>query len=1040
MESLTMDEETPTPSLVSFPVLPQSDLTQVAQTILQLFDPVTSSNPAQAKYLQSELQKIQGTPEAWGLIAGLASHEDTNVRFFGAHTAQVKISRDWDTLPQELHQSLLALLLETLSGAINPQNPYSYQPGNAVVIRKIFGSLASLLLRLEFTIFSHPIHTVIQSMQSSFAQANAQNIGVNLALRLRLLELEWCAICVEEMGRAGLAEQRRAAIRRHVESDLKVVVRTVIRSMNGDNASSTDERLREAEAACKCAESWIDWGLGADELNEVLPVLYNLLPLPAACSAVVEVLSESIFKYGKGTKILTEPLISWATGPSGQSILDLTEEDASEEAVAFVKLVAALVEHSSDWLVAHIQESQVQTFLAMVLRITGWKGIAGVEENISELTLPIYSLLQEALMDSDLFQAPHETHPAWLIAKQFFAELVSVTRRKVRWPGEGEVPQGGTLGGLEKDDREAFSRWRRDAGEVVVGAYYVLREEMMQKLTQTAAQQIQNGASWQDIEATLHCIRYSSEAVPLGEDQSLPALFGEQVLGLLTQRPTGGLGEDRLRLTIVCLIQSYEEWFKFHPTHLAPCLSYLVPSLTSRSHSISRSAADALKALCDMCRKKLVEHIGAFSELHGKIGDMGSEEQSKVIQGISSVIQALPPKEAIGPVEAIVNPIIDRMQAAVSASHTNAVEAQPLLIQTINSLTACLKGLSPSDDEIFDAVDDEDQKEEEMKRVRSDERMARLREKIYMAIEGVVGVWNGDSETADAISSLLKHVSPNPPTLISLPPLPLLSLVTLACSRAPSALWFTLASTVILSISAPPSFLIKKKDLATREDEAAMAREEQEKWETVGQCGGRLVEIAQGLFQGEGMKENPDIVEGWFKFCHSFAERYPGVLLRLQPHQVESYIQLGLAGLRLHERFSLKSASDFFVALLSKTRFPSPLEAIFDPLLHAFGPSLLHALILSAGSEGPRSVIPNLAELLAGLVTRVSGDVMSAWLEGVLSIEGFPDPRATLESKKKLKTAILKSRTARRMREALHEFALVSRGLEGTTYGNATAI
>lgn len=98
-------------------------------------------------------------------------------------------------------------------------------------------------------------------------------------------------------------------------------------------------------------------------------------------------------------------------------------------------------------------------------------------------------------------------------------------------------------------------------------------------------------------------------------------------------------------------------------------------------------------------------------------------------------------------------------------------------------------------------------------------------------------------------------MSPNPPTLISLPSLPLLSLVTLACSRAPSALWFTLASTVILSISASPSFLIKKKDLATREDEAAMAREEQEKWETVGQCGGRLVEIAQGLFQGEGMKE-----------------------------------------------------------------------------------------------------------------------------------------------------------------------------------------
>jgi hypothetical protein len=47
-----------------------------------------------------------------------------------------------------------------------------------------------------------------------------------------------------------------------------------------------------------------------------------------------------------------------------------------------------------------------------------------------------------------------------------------------------------------------------------------------------------------------------------------------------------------------------------------------VPSLSS-SQAISRSAADALKALCDMCRKKLVAHIGAFSELHGKIGDLG---------------------------------------------------------------------------------------------------------------------------------------------------------------------------------------------------------------------------------------------------------------------------------------------------------------------------------------------------------------------------------------------------------------------------------
>ena len=71
-------------------------------------------------------------------------------------------------------------------------------------------------------------------------------------------------------------------------------------------------------------------------------------------------------------------------------------------------------------------------------------------------------------------------------------------------------------------------------------------------------------------------------------------------------------------------IEAYEEWFKFHPDQLLPVLSYLVTSLTtSHSSRVTRHSAEALKALCDICRKKLVEHISAFSELHGKIGDLG---------------------------------------------------------------------------------------------------------------------------------------------------------------------------------------------------------------------------------------------------------------------------------------------------------------------------------------------------------------------------------------------------------------------------------
>lgn len=335
--------------------------------------------------------------------------------------------------------------------------------------------------------------------------------------------------------------------------------------MTGESGiDSPEDRLKAAEAACRCADSWINYGLGAEEITALVPHLISLLPLPAASNTLVEVLSESIFNYGKGTKVVTEPLLAWVVGAPGQNLIGKAEDgrltswsqlttEPSEEMQAFTKMLCALAEHSSEWFVARLEQTDVQAFLGTVLRITNWSGSGGVDENVSELTLPIYPLIQEAIMDSDAFASDHATSPEWALAKGFFQQLVDVTRRKVRWPGNGE--DASSLGGLDREEREAFDTWRRDAGEVIVGAYYILRDDMLGSLTKIATEQIAAKAPWQDIEATLHCIRYSGEGVPLGEETSLPILFSSEVINCLLQRPLSGLGEERLRLTVVCLIR-----------------------------------------------------------------------------------------------------------------------------------------------------------------------------------------------------------------------------------------------------------------------------------------------------------------------------------------------------------------------------------------------------------------------------------------------------------------------------------------------------
>lgn len=164
------------------------------------------------------------------------------------------------------------------------------------------------------------------------------------------------------------------------------------------------------------------------DLSALLPHLYGLLPLPAASSALVEVLSESLFKFGKGAKILTEPLLAWFTGPGFQAALAeseggqytpssiclfpwLTMLDSSEEIVGLTKLLAALVEHSSEWFIAKIGLPEVQTLLGLILRLTGWEGTPSVDEQISEVrpgsTFPCISRVG---LGSELTDTAHTTY------------------------------------------------------------------------------------------------------------------------------------------------------------------------------------------------------------------------------------------------------------------------------------------------------------------------------------------------------------------------------------------------------------------------------------------------------------------------------------------------------------------------------------------------------------------------------------------------------------------------------------------------------
>ncbi|KAJ7915365.1 hypothetical protein B0H13DRAFT_2324461 [Mycena leptocephala] len=119
----------------------------------------------------------------------------------------------------------------------------------------------------------------------------------------------------------------------------------------------------------------------------------------------------------------------------------------------------------------------------------------------------------------------------------------------------------------------------------------------------------------------------------------------------------------------------------------------------------------------------LASRIGAFAEVHAGLGGVPDSEKGKVLQ---SVIQALPPAEAVAPVEAMAGPMLQRLGAALGA--VGAVEAARLAtILQFEILARVVKGLMRTADPMAFDGDGGGAEADAVRAAREDPRTSALR-------------------------------------------------------------------------------------------------------------------------------------------------------------------------------------------------------------------------------------------------------------------------------------------------------------------------
>ncbi|TBU41864.1 ARM repeat-containing protein [Dichomitus squalens] len=1038
------------------PVLAQDDVTRAAQLIQQSYAPQVSSD--EQRLLQQELFEIQRRPEAWGLILPFLSHTDSSVQFFGAHTLQVKIARDWDSVPEDATTQLKDMVLDLTGRAVVAGQ-------NKVILRKLFVAITSLAIKL------HPGNP---SRWPDWLRSTI-NILSGMGVPPEHL-LDFLSIVAEEMESADLLPPSKAQMQATLASAEPMVVQAISTCIKTPELQRSSHELT---SALKCLQAWMSV-LPANDLTPLIPLLVSLMipktesPSPeydeqafiSASDTLQELLSSSALSDGAGTKTVTEPLLLWLDR-YGNAIVQATINNGFVDDIShsLCKLLVALGDHSAMYFAKNIAAPArvsspppcpfplpsslppvshlVQNFLRLLLAYTALSGYYGIDEDESEMTLSFWYLFQEALWNSDYgFDVAEDGDEGQLevererdmmpVAKAVYMELVGVLRKKVVWPSRA-VFNGWPRGEYQRDK---FKAYRRDVGDTLINAYYILRDDMLSFYVSDTLQRLtarQAHEEWNEIEATLHCIMAVQEAVPVEDSPHLRQVFGPEILGRLPRT-----GDDRVRTTALYLIGSYASWFTTQPAQgpqsptpspLMNAISYVVSALTDSS--LCLFAANALRDLCDANRTALAPHISAFGELHAGLTGIPDTEKAKVLQSIASVIQALPPAEEITPIEAIVSPVVSKLFEALQSANQLPDEARATAILQLETLTGVARGLTRVTDSLL-ALDDSPDVQaamEEMARARADPRVIKLREGILSAIRSAVELWSIDATVTDGLSDLFKAITalPSDLTLISLPAAPLLELVCLAAQRQLTAVWLSLATMLIIQLN-PPSLVPTtfKSEPTSEASEVAL------KVLTI------LLRTSLSAFSQPGvMISNPDIVQAFFGLMESFVHHFLPIFYRLPPDLFNALIQCAISALSLQERYSLTSSCTFLSVIVNRTATNDELANAKTTFAEIHGIPIMRAVLFGFAGVAPRSAMPNLIEVLSTLITRYPTE-SKVWMTNILFADDFYPCRANVDAKNKFIKTVFGSRSLKRTREAAQQFTLVARGLEGSSFGYAT--
>ncbi|KAJ3042435.1 hypothetical protein HK097_002032, partial [Rhizophlyctis rosea] len=608
---------------------------QVEGIVAQLYG--SSTPPALHKQLQAQIQAFQQQQYAWGVAVELLGSQDPNARFIGALTFQVKINRDWVTIPEDQIEPLRELLISRLIQCANSPS---------FVVTKLCSAIAAYAFRTA----PKQWPSFITSLCTQLTTAIQQTEDPNVKLGLQNVMFEFLTVLPEEIGKAELDPPRRAQIDQEMTDATPPVIFLIQQTLE---SITYPESLKPRALR---------------SLQPLLAQIVTLLPIPLTFQPAMEVLTEAVqlksmkaYEDTMANALLGVITTGWFAGEFSRVI----QEPDQEQAQHMCRLLVGIAEGFGTFVVKNIGRQDVRVLLDMILACTAFEGYYPDDQEVSDIPLQFWDGFVENLdhqlgvfMESKDEAAERALKEA---AEAVFGRVVKVLVGKACYPEDDEWR------GWSADSREKFQVYRRDIGDTFNPCHDVLKDKLLGMVFGEAVGRLDGFlgggfAKWQPLEAALFGIRSVWERVSDDDSEYLPHAFSgdflQKVAGL--PMPQG----MRPKRTLIYAIGDYHEWFASHPAYISTSATFLIQSL--RFPDLQPAAAVALSEICDTCRKHLTSGVDLLVDVWCEVSSqLKPGDKSRVVRAVSYVVQTLPAEEMLPRVLRILEGVVGGIKACL---------------------------------------------------------------------------------------------------------------------------------------------------------------------------------------------------------------------------------------------------------------------------------------------------------------------------------------------------------------------------------------